>query len=264
MSVRRFLLLPGLIRASVRPRRTQGQAWEQYWSGVHRTGPGGDVLWDVAERTELDWCLDKARQHLDPDLPVVDVGCGNGRFTRLLAEVFPAAVGVDVAESATRLAAAESDGTGVSFRAIDAADPVAMRDLASEIGPVNVFVRGVLHINAPAARPRIAEGIGALLGDRGRLLLVETAFEGDPLAYLEYVGGQQGRIPVLVRPLVRAGIRPPRRFARPELDRAFPPATWPRLDSGKVDIRVIDQDGTTPSLRIPGFFAALRHTAEVG
>lgn len=54
MSIRKFLLLPGLIRASVRLRRQGARGWEQFWSGVQRTGPGGDVLWDVAERTELD------------------------------------------------------------------------------------------------------------------------------------------------------------------------------------------------------------------
>jgi hypothetical protein len=136
-----------------------------------------------------------------------------------------------------------------------------MRSLAGEIGPVNVFVRGVLHVTGTGQRAGIADGIAALVGEPGRVLLVETAFEGDPLDYLEYVGGGHGRIPALVRPLVGAGIPPPSRFARPELDRVFPAGSWPRLDSGAIEMRVIDQDGRRPFLPIPGFFAVLRHDA---
>ncbi|MET8149953.1 class I SAM-dependent methyltransferase [Actinoplanes sp. NPDC049668] len=260
MSIRKFLLLPGLIRASLRSRRRSPRGWETFWSGVRRTGPGGDVLWDVGEDSELGWCLRQAERHFDRALPVVDVGCGNGRFTRLLAETFPVVVGIDVAASAIRLAEAESAGQPrVSYRVLDAADPDAMRALARELGPANVFVRGVLHITAPGKRSSVADGIAALVGGPGRVLLVETAFEGDPLGYLEYVGGGHGRIPTLVRPLVGAGIPPPRRFARPELDRTFPAGSWPRLDGGAIEMCVIDQDGQRPFLAIPGFFAALEH-----
>ena len=50
-------------------------------------------------------------RYLDPALPVVDVGSGNGRYTRWLASRFPAAVGVDVASAAVTRARDESDGT---------------------------------------------------------------------------------------------------------------------------------------------------------
>ena len=161
VAIRKFLLLPGLIRASVRLRRRGARGRKQFWSGVQRTGPGGDVLWDVAERTELDRCLQRTGRHFDPALPVVDLGCGNGRFTRLLAGRFPVVVGIDVAASAVRPAEAESAGQpGVSYRVVDGADPAAMRSLAGEIGPVNVFVRGVLHVTATGRSPASSPSCG--------------------------------------------------------------------------------------------------------
>ena len=41
--------------------------------------------------------LERMRAHLDLTLPVVDLGCGNGRQTRALASSFPLAIGVDLA-----------------------------------------------------------------------------------------------------------------------------------------------------------------------
>jgi hypothetical protein len=57
---------------------------------------------------------------------------------------------------------------------------------------------------------------------------------------------------------VRAGLPPPRRFARPELDLTFPADSWRRVDTGTAEMHVIDQDGRRPYLPIPAFFAVLQ------
>src|SRR4051794_35557672 len=91
----RIRLLPVLLRLSSRAPRDSGTAWDSYWAGIGSTGPGGDVLWDAGADAERRQYLPLLRAHLDASLPVIDVGCGNGTFTRWLAGLFPQAVGID-------------------------------------------------------------------------------------------------------------------------------------------------------------------------
>lgn len=90
----RALLVPHLVRLGLRAPRDVSTRWDRYWAGVTATGDGGDVLWDSSSSDEAQRYLDLLGAHADPGLPVVDVGCGNGRFTRALAGRFPRAVGV--------------------------------------------------------------------------------------------------------------------------------------------------------------------------
>ena len=89
MALRKFLLIPQLMWYGARAPRDQGEAWDRFWAGIERTGAGGEVLWDAASQEELDGVLARVLAHMDKSLPLVDVGCGNGRFSRLLAAHFP-------------------------------------------------------------------------------------------------------------------------------------------------------------------------------
>jgi hypothetical protein len=84
MSWRKLLLLPTLIKYGSRAPSSPAEAWERYWRGVEHTGAGGDVLWDAAHEAELRFCVHKAALHGGRARRWVDVGCGNGRFTRAL------------------------------------------------------------------------------------------------------------------------------------------------------------------------------------
>jgi len=60
--------------------------------------------------------------HLDMGLPLIDIGCGNGRFARRLAPYVPSVLGVDQAANAIARAVNESgDVPNVTFRVLDAA-----------------------------------------------------------------------------------------------------------------------------------------------
>ena len=100
MRLRRALLVPQIVRLAARAPRDVGTRWDRYWAAVERTGDDGDVLWDASTSSEAEHYLELLGIHADPDLPVLDVGCGNGRFTRALAQRFRPAVGVDVSPHA--------------------------------------------------------------------------------------------------------------------------------------------------------------------
>ncbi|WP_437734580.1 methyltransferase domain-containing protein [Sorangium sp. So ce1335] len=291
---RRALLVPTLVRAGLRALRARGGAWDRYWSSVRQTGPDGEVLWDGDSAEERDWLVGLARRAMDSALPLVDIGCGNGRYTRALAPWFTAALGVDVsaqavarAERETRAAPEAPDRTSaapapvspgaapapvspgavprgisalprVSFRVLDMTEAGAGARLGAEVGAANVFVRGLFHTLDAAQRGRLAESCRALVGERGTLLLVETDFPGSALAYLEFLGARGGDYPAPLLRCLEAGLPPPSRFGARELALCFPEASWEHVEAGSAELRSAAMRPGQTSTRIPAFFAVLR------
>jgi SAM-dependent methyltransferase len=210
MSLRKLLLIPQLIWYGVRAPRDQAKAWDRFWAGIRRTGPGGEVLWDAASKEELDGVLARVTTRMDAGLPVVDVGCGNGRFSRLLAARFPRVLGIDVSPQAIERAKEESRGVeNVSYRVLDASAPGVGRSLAGELGEVNVLMRGVFHVFDAGQRARAVENLAAMMGERGVIYCAETNYEGDPLDQLVTQGATPTTMPEPLRKCIEAGIKPP-------------------------------------------------------
>jgi SAM-dependent methyltransferase len=240
MSWKKFLIIPRLVALTIRAPRKQDKAWELFWSRVRRTGKDGDALWDLGSEDELRGTLERVRAHLDPALPVLDVGCGNGRQTRALAGCFPRAVGVDFAPPAIARAREESAGiSNIEFRVLDMSEPGAGRRLSKELGPMNAHIRGVLHIMPPDAVKRLVDNLHDLLGDKGSLYVVETDFEGDSLDYLEFQNAGAGSIPEPLRLVIASGCRPPAHFSEREMDAFFPSARWSRVASGPTTLHTL-------------------------
>jgi SAM-dependent methyltransferase len=230
MSWRKLLLIPRLVALTARAPRDQAKAWDLFWTRVRRTGPGGDALWDLGSEAELAAVEARLRAHVDLALPIVDVGCGNGRHTRRLATLSPKALGVDVSPTAVARARDESrDVANVDFRAVDMSRPGEGRRLHEELGSANAYVRGVLHVMAPEAQRVMVENIHDFLGERGSLYVVETDFHGDSLDHLEYQGATAGAIPEPLRLLIASGVRPPAHFSEREIDAFFPRSQWSRV-----------------------------------
>lgn len=262
MSWQRALLVPRVARLAMRAPKDVRTRWDGYWASVRATGAGGDVLWDPGGEREVQHYLHQMRLHMDARLPVVDVGCGNGRFTRALAGLFPFALGVDLSPHAVTRAEEESaPGSSVAFLALDMTIPDAGARIRAETGESNVFVRGLFHVLDPAARLATARNLRHLLGRHGRLLLAETDFKGSSLSYLEHLGARPAGMPAPLERVISFGLPQPSHFGPRELAESFPGTEWETFASGATTIEATFLRDDEPAL-IPGYFAVLGARAE--
>ena len=259
MSWRKYLLVPKLMWHGLRARADDATAWERYWGGIQRTGAEGEVLWDAGSQSEITRSLERLLPRMDSSLPIVDVGCGNGRHTRVLAAHFPKAHGIDLSSQAIEKARQESRGVAnVSFDVSDLSVPGAGKRLAAELGDMNVYVRGVLHIVEHRRRLAMVRNLRDMLGARGTLYLLETAHEGSPLDYMTSLGATPSWIPGPMRRLIEAGIRAPQSFGELRFRRYFPEAEWEPLASGSAVLHGVPMRTQSELEQIPAFFAIVR------
>jgi len=263
-ALKKYLLLPKLVKLSSNAPKDPGVAWDQYWGKVRTTGAGGDVLWDSGSDHELQAYLEHLTRQLDPSLPLVDVGCGSGVFTRALAPYFPHVLGVDVSANAVARAAAESDGTErVTYIAADMTAPAGVRAVTDALatagfpGEANIFIRGVLHVLKKPAQAALAGQLHPLVGKRGRVFLAETDFRGNPIQYVSHLGATLHSIP---GPLEKAisGLPMPGRFGTVQRRRAFPEASWDVVEDGPVTLETRPLKYPDRPEQIPGYFAVLQ------
>lgn len=262
MTLRKYLLIPQLLWYGVRAPRDQAKAWDRFWASVERTGADGEVLWDAAGQDELDGVLARMLARMDRSLPIVDVGCGNGRFSRLLATHFPKVLGIDVSPHAVERAKAESRGfDNVAYRVLDASVPRMGSALADELGEVNVFMRGVFHVFDAGQRTNAVANLADMMGKRGAAYCAETNYEGDPLDQLVAQGATTTTMPEPLRKCIEAGIKPPMHFGEAQLREFFPGSRWETLESGPTTMRGVPLTTKGELEPIPGFYAIVRRHA---
>ncbi|MDG5802220.1 class I SAM-dependent methyltransferase [Streptomyces ossamyceticus] len=185
--------------------RRYRDAWDGFW----REAPdeAGAVFWDAEPARTSAVHLALFEPHLTAlDLPMVDLGCGNGTQTRYLAERFARVVGTDLSAAALDHARrADPDGRA-DYRLLDAADKADADALRADLGDANVYLRGVLHQCEPEDRQRLVETVATLVGQRGRALLVELSEAAKPVL-MGLAGGPAGP-PAKLAPVFRHGIAP--------------------------------------------------------
>lgn len=170
------------------------ESWDSYWRDV--TPRPGAAFWDSAIDQAIKRELPLFRDVFDPQLPLVDVGCGNGTQTLGLADAFARVIGVDISEEALRGARLYHGAANVEYRALDLLDGPAVRALHGEIGDANLYLRGVIHQLRHEDQMPAVENLAALLGRHGQAFLVElSSAAGQLFASLpERFGGPPGKL----------------------------------------------------------------------
>lgn len=260
MSWQKFLLVPKLMWHGIRARADDATAWDRYWGGIQRTGAEGEVLWDAGSQNEISGSLERLLPRMNDALPIVDVGCGNGRHTRVLAQHFPSALGIDLSARAIERARQESQGIpNVSYQVLDLCLPGACQQLAAaRLGELNVYVRGVFHILDDQRLLAMVRNLRDMLGARGTLYLLETAHQGSPLDYMLSLGATASSMPSPLRRLIESGIRAPRPFDEPRFRQYFPLDQWETLASGPAELHGVPLRTQNELEQIPAFFALVR------
>lgn len=262
-SWQKYLMAPRLARLARSAPKNRPVAWERYWAGITASESGGEVLWDSGTDREFLGYKDVLLRHFDPGLPVVDVGCGDGSFTRVLAGVFSDVVGVDISRHAVDRARAEAvlrdpDGPGgkATYEVRDMTAPGAAAGLAGSAG-ANVFIRGLLHVLRRADQAALAVNLRDLAGPGGAVFLVETNFRGSPVSYASHLGATARSIPAPLERAIRT-LPMPGHFGPEERLRVLQPEAWELLEEGPATIETHPLTGMAGRNSVPGYYAVVR------
>ncbi|WP_338702092.1 methyltransferase domain-containing protein [Streptomyces sp. Q6] len=180
-------------------------AWESFWEDAPQEP--GSVFWDAEPVLTVGLHLALYEPHLvASDLPVVDLGCGNGTQTRFLADRYRKVVGVDLSSAAVDRAVHADPAKGADYRLLDATDADQIAALHAELGDANVYVRGVLHQSESADRQPLIDAVATLVGERGRGFFVELSERARPV--LRALASHPAGPPPKLAPVFAHGIAP--------------------------------------------------------
>lgn len=224
--------------------------FERWWRGLD--GTPGEILWD-ADPADLKSDLAVFGPTFAPELPVVDLGCGDGRQTRFLAAHFPTVVGIDIAPASVARARRAENPANVSYRVLDARRGNAARRLHDELGDVNIYMRGVLHAQPPGDQPAVVNSIHALLGQAGTLFLKELSPAAD--AYFAALVERHGPPPSFARMME---LIPPGVLSEADLADLFAPGRFRALSTGHGHVHTVNTTPTGEVIMVPALYALLQ------
>lgn len=227
-------------------------SWEGFWGSL--SGAPGEVFWDADPAYAAQQDLALFREHFDPRLPVIDLGCGNGTQTRFLANHFARVIGTEIAPAAVELAGKTNGAMNISYRLLDVLRPDEAQRLHDEIGDANLYMRAVLHQLSPEDQQVAVQSIGRLLGKKGTLYLIELSSAAEP--FFAQLIQQYGPPPGLAR--VFQHQITPGMLHENNLRSLFPSDRFTLLGTGSSHIRTVHTLPTGEVVKVPAFHAILR------
>lgn len=227
-------------------------SWESFWSTS--TGASGEIFWDADPAHAAQQDLALFRGDVDPQLPLIDLGCGNGTQTRFLADHFARVIGTEISPTAVEISRTNNAAPNISYRILDVLCPADAQTLHDEIGDANVYMRTVLHQLSPADHATAIQSIERLLGKKGTLYLIELSSAAEP--FFAQLITQYGPPPGLAR--VFEHQITPGMVNENDLDRLFPPDRFTFLRTGKSHIQTVHTLPSGEVAKVPAFYAVLR------
>lgn len=227
-------------------------SWESYWSSL--SGAPGEIFWDADPVHAAQQDLALFRGYLDPQLPLIDVGCGNGTQTRFLGDHFTRVIGTEIAPTAVQIARTNNAAANITYRVLDVLHPDDAQALHEEVGDANLYLRAVLHQLSPADQPTAIQSIERLLGVTGTLYLIELSSAAEP--FFAQLIQQYGPPPGLAR--VFQHQITPGMLHEDNLASLFPPDRFTLLKTGPSHVRTVHSLPTGEVVKVPAFYAVIR------
>jgi SAM-dependent methyltransferase len=227
-------------------------SWENYWSTLN--GTPGEIFWDADPAHAAQQDLGLFQGYADPQLPLIDLGCGNGTQTRFLADHFSKVIGTEISPAAVEIAQTKNGAPNVSYRVLDVLCPEDAQALHEEIGDANLYMRTVLHQLSPADHATAIQSIERLLGANGILYMIELSSAAE--RYLAQLIEQHGPPPGLAR-VFQHGITPGM-LNENDLPMLFPPDRFTVCSTGQSQIHTVHTLLTGEVVKVPAFYAVLR------
>jgi len=227
-------------------------SWEGFWSTL--SGTPGEIFWDADPAHAAQQDLVLFQDYADPQLPLIDLGCGNGTQTRFLADHFARVIGTEISPAAVQISQTKNAAPNASYRVLDVLCPDDAQALHEEIGDANLYMRAVLHQLSPADHATAIQSIERLLGRSGILYLVELSSAAEP--YFAQLIQQYGPPPGLAR--VFQHQITPGMLHENNLESLFPSDRFTLLGTGQSHIRTVHTLPTGEVVKVPAFYAILR------
>jgi len=227
-------------------------SWEGFWSTATQTP--GEIFWDADPAYAAQQDLVLFQGYVNPELPLIDLGCGNGTQTRFLADHFSRVIGTEISPTAIEISRVTNAAPNIAYRILDVLCPADAQALHEEIGDANLYMRTVLHQLSPSDHATAIESLDRLLGMNGTLYLIELSSAAEP--YFAQLIAQHGPPPGLAR--VFQHQITPGMVNESNLEVLFPSDRFTILGTGKTHIHTVHTLPTGEIARVPAFYAIIR------
>jgi len=213
------------------------QLWDAYWGETRTIArssyPEARPIWDSDPEAGVIVDLPRFAGLMNPDLPIVDFGCGNGTQTPTLARHFERVIGTDVSTDAVRLAAEINGANNIIYQTLDALRLDEVEAFHAKFGDVNLYVRTVLHQFNPDERSLFGAGLRTLIGKRGTMYLIELGSQS-PAYFGHWI--QENGIPQKLHRVISKGITPGP-VGRADVEAILPSSAYEVVSDGECTIK---------------------------